>query len=141
MKILYPRQTIFLLTTIWGSLTLIPDTYKERGKVADALNSFKNLPDIEKIKRWVRRKNKEWTGLESPDMTFHPAVLATMASNTLEDMLDHDLNSDLRSVLVPVRDSVVELSLRYGEVDEFEQYEEAGRLVEELYQVIGMRRD
>jgi len=103
-------------------------TYPETG------NKHKNTMQM---KAWLQ----EWDRIgEDKIVRWHPSVVATLALNFTEDLLEK-INNRARGDIETLRDALIRISYHFTcqEYNE-KHFDEANQMTEEIYSVIGFSR-
>lgn len=117
-------------TVMWADdfCTQLLDRYPETG------NPIKN-------NLWMKEHLKKWDQIGADKLIrWHPAVVTVFALNMVEDLLDKIKNA-ARDDLVILRDTLVNISYFFSESGkEYDLYDEATQVTDEVYLVIGFSR-
>ena len=146
------RQTLTLLAVVNGSLFLISNIETIPEDVAPTVLWAKDFCK-ELMQHYPETGNKrkntlqmkawlpQWDRIGADKMLrWHPSVVATLALNFCEDLLEK-IHNRARSDIKTLRDALIRISYFFSEADYNEEhFEEANQMTEEIYSVIGFSR-
>ena len=106
------------------------------------VRDYPGIDNERKFKRWLKRCNAGWAQQGDGMAEWSPCVLATMASNICEDLLDKDHPPAVRAQIEALRDATVQISYHYAEKteQEYAHFQEADLMLSQYYDIINFER-